>query len=67
MVWEEMLIEEFQDGGHLGYWNGMIMAILNLCEAYHQVLAQSDLRFGRRCRLKNFKMAAILVIETERF
>ena len=28
------------------------------CDASHQVLAQSDLRFGRRCRLKNFKMAA---------
>ena len=34
------------------------------------VLAQSDLGFGRRCRLKNFKLAAlaaILDIETERF
>ena len=31
-VWEEMLFEEFQDGrhGHLGYRNGMILAILNL-------------------------------------
>ena len=28
------------------------------CDASHQVLAQSDLRFGRRYRLKNFKMAA---------
>ena len=29
-----MLFEEFQNGrpgGHLGYWNGMILAILNLC------------------------------------
>ena len=28
-----MSFEEFQDGqhgGHLGYWNGMILAILNL-------------------------------------
>ena len=34
MVWEEMLFEEFQDdarGGHPGYQNGMILAILNLC------------------------------------
>ena len=34
MVWEERLFEEFQDGchgGHLGYLNGMILAILNLC------------------------------------
>ena len=33
-VWEKMLFEEFQDGlhsGHLGYWNGTILAILNLC------------------------------------
>ena len=32
-VWE-MSFEEFQDGsysGHLGYWKGMILAILNLC------------------------------------
>ena len=28
------------------------------CDASHQGLAQFDLRFGRRCRLKNFKMAA---------
>ena len=40
-----MLFEEFQDG------------ILDIgTEAYHQVLAQYDLRFGRRCHLKNFKM-----------
>ena len=31
----------------------------------HQVSAQSDFLFGR-FRLKNFKMAAILDIETER-
>ena len=55
-----MSFEEFQDGchgGHLGYWNGTILAILHLCQcdASHQVLAQSNLRFGR-CSLKNFKM-----------
>ena len=27
------------------------------CDASHQVSAQSDLRFGRRCHLKNFKAA----------
>ena len=30
----EMSFEEFQEGcrgGHLGCWNGMILAILNLC------------------------------------
>ena len=31
MVWEEMSFKEFQDGGHLGYWNGTILAIRNLC------------------------------------
>ena len=29
------------------------------CDASHQVSAQPDLRFGRRCRLKNFKMATM--------
>ena len=38
-------------GGHFGYRNGRILAILN---ASHQVSAQCDLWFGRRCRLKNF-------------
>ena len=40
------------------------------CDASHQVSAQSDLGFRRRCCLKNFKMAAlaaILDIRTERF
>ena len=34
MVWKEMLFEEFQDGrrgGYLGYLNGTILAILNIC------------------------------------
>ena len=112
-----MSFEQFQDGhgGHLGYHNWTILAILNLyvtvmppikcwlnltyglgedvvwrisrwppswiserndfsnseslcrSNASHQVLAQSDLRFGRRCRLKNFKMAVILDIGTERY
>ena len=114
-----MSFEEFQDGhrgSHLGYQNGTILAILNLCvtvmspikfnttydlgdvvlrisrwlpcrppwllewndyshseslchcDASHQVLAQSDLQFGRKCCLENFKiasMAAILDIGTE--
>ena len=70
-----MSFEGFQDGhrgGHLGYQNGTILAILNLCVTVMSpiVLAQSDLRFGRRCCLKNFKMAAVaalLDIGTERF
>ena len=36
---------------------GIISESLCLCDASYQVLAQSDLRFGRRCRLKNFMMA----------
>ena len=49
-----MSFKEFQDG-HLEHWNGTILAILNLChcDASHQVLAQSNLRFGR-CHL-NFR------------
>ena len=59
-----MAFEEFQDGGHLGYLNRMILAILNLChcDASHQVLAQSNFRFGRRCCLKYFKMATMAAI-----
>ena len=36
----------------------------SLCrsDASHQVLAQSNLWFGRRCCLKNFKMAANVAI-----
>ena len=41
-------------------WNVMILAILNLCVTViqctsYQVLAQSDLRFGRRCHLGYWK------------
>ena len=35
--------------------------------ASHQVSVQRDLLFGRRCDLKNFKMAAILDIGKEGF
>ena len=37
----------------------------SLCcsDASHQVLAQSDLWFGRKCHLKNFKMAAMASFE----
>ena len=115
-VWEELSFQDFQDGDHLGYRNGMILTILNLhvapmpstkfglsltdgswadvvsrfsiwlprrpswiaerndfnnseflcrSDASHQVSAQSNLRFGKRCRLKNF-IAAILDIGTKR-
>ena len=36
-------------------------------DASHKVLAESDLLFGRRCGLKNFKMAANLDIGIEQF
>ena len=61
---EEMLTEDFQDGhngGHRGIseWTDFSNSE-SLCRsnASHPVLAQSDLWFGRRCCLKNFKMAA---------
>ena len=60
-----MSFEEFQDGRHLAYWNGNDFCNSeSLCHCYasHQVLAQSDLRFGRRCHLKNFKMATMAAI-----
>ena len=61
-----MSFEEFQDGvygGYLGYRNGTTFAILNRCSnASHQVFAKSHLRFGRRCRLKYFKMAAMAAV-----
>ena len=65
-----MSFEEFQyscHGGHFGYQNETISAILNLYVAPMPpiVLAESDLRFGRIGRLKNFKMAAIFDIKTE--
>ena len=59
-------------------WNNFSNSEFLCCSnASHQVLAQSHLRFGRRCRLKYFKMAAIAIrsdgmvaildIGTERF
>ena len=53
MVWEELL---FEAGGRLDYRNGMILAILNLHTA--TMPPTNNLWFGR-CRLKNFKMAAV--------
>ena len=58
---------------HLGYWNGTIFAILHLCVAPMPPIKfrlHITYGFGRRCRSKNFKMAAkaaILDIWTERF
>ena len=83
MVWAEMSFEELQDGPlkncKMAPWRLSWLLELNdfsnseslcHCDASHQFLAQSNLRFGKRCRLKNSKMvtmAAILDIGTERF
>ena len=72
MVWEGMSFEEFQDGhhsGHLGYLNGRILAILNLCVTVMLPIKfwLNPTEFGRRCHLKNFKIASILDMGTERF
>ena len=61
-VWEEMSFEEFQDGchgGQLGYQNRTILATLNLCVTVMPPIKfwLNPTRFGRRCHLKNFKMA----------
>ena len=58
-----MSFEDFQGGnhgGHLGYLNGVFSSSEAPCcsDAYYQVSAQNDLRFGMRCGLKNFKVAA---------
>ena len=71
-VLEEMSLEEFQDGrrsGHLGYRNGTILAILNLCVTPMLPIKFwfNPTKFWRRCRLKNYKMATILDIWTEWF
>ena len=72
-----MSFEEFQDGRRgmrpswIPDWSDLKNSeSLCHCDAYYEVSARSDLQFGRRCRLKNFKMAtmaAILDIGTEQF
>ena len=75
-IWEKMLFEQFQDGQP--WWppwisvrNGFSNSeSLSWSDDSHQVFAQSNLRFGRRCHFKSFKMAAVtalLDIRTERF
>ena len=64
MVWKEMSFEKFQlRPSWILEWNNFSNSE-SLCrtDASHQVLVQSDLRFGRRCCLKNFKMAAMVAI-----
>ena len=60
-VQEDICLEDvgFQDDclvlDNLWYANGIIVGMLP--EATHQVSAQEDIWFGRRCWLKNSKMA----------
>ena len=63
MVGKETSFEEFQDGCRSVEWNDLSNSeSLCHCDASHQVSAQSDLGFGRRCHLKNFKMATMVAI-----
>ena len=56
-VWR---IQDGRRGVHFWYRNDFSNSKFLCCsDASHQVLAQSDLPFGRRCCLKNFKMAAM--------
>ena len=63
-----MSFEEFQDGvhgGHLGYQNSTTLAILKLYVPPMPPInfwLNTTYGFGRRCRLKYFKMAAIAAI-----
>ena len=73
-VWEQMWFQNFQEG-RWSSWiaNGKDLSNSeSLCcsDASHEVLAQSNLGFWRRCHLKNFNMATlavILAIRTEQF
>ena len=69
-VWEETWVEEFQDGGQLGYWNRTVLAVLCIIP---QCLPSSlsSIRFTIQADvIWIFKMAAmmaILDIRTEPF
>ena len=68
MVGKETSFEEFQDGCRSVEWNDLSNSeSLCHCDASHQVSAQSDLGFGRRCRLKNFKMRPSRISEQNDF
>ena len=66
MVWEEMSFEEWQLPWISELNDFSNSESLCQCDASHYVLAQPDLQFGRRCRLKDFK-TAVVYIGTERF
>ena len=53
-IWEEMWFKEFQDGRCGREWNNFSNSKSLCCsDSSHQVSAQSDLWFGRKCPLKN--------------
>ena len=67
IVQEQTWFEEFQDGHHgvlLDIRTEQFLHSKSLCysNASHQVSAQSNLQFGRRSRLKIFKMAYMVAI-----
>ena len=67
-IWCCLKSQDCHHGHHLWFWNWTIQQFwISMSPRCHQVSAQSDLLFGRRCDLKNFKMAAILDIGTEGF
>ena len=66
-VWGAMSFEEWRPSW-IAEWNDFSNSGSTcLPSASHQVSAQSNLQFERRCCLKNFKMVAILAIRTEWF
>ena len=67
MVWAEICLKNFKMApwrlSWLSEWNDFSNSeSLCPCDASHQGLAQSNLSFGRRCRLKKFKMAAMAAL-----
>ena len=62
MVWKKMMFEEFRDGcarqSLVCKWHDFsYFCVFVLLEAFHQVSTREDILFGRRCWLKNSKMA----------
>ena len=66
MVWEEISFDPWQPSWISEQNNFSNSESLRHCNASHQDLAQSSLQFGRRCHLKNFKMAIQVAISAIR-
>ena len=71
MVWEKMSFEEFQDGfrgGQLGYRNGTILAILNLCVTVMPPSSFGSIRLMVwELSFEEFQNGRHMYISTERF